>query len=150
MTTLESVAAERGLPGTLFGYTPNDQAYWREPTLPLLGTLAQPHTWARTLQSFTHLRVEGTGMAPRFPPRTVVSMHRVTCEKDITPGIYCCQWQSADEEKHLVLARLEQVRPGYIVLKYDRHGAQVRCSLQWDNPSFRLYRAAYYGFYPIT
>ena len=73
LTTLERVAQEAGYPTTLFGYTPNEFAYWLEPHLPSALPLLNPahHGFdpvacAQELAGLWLFCFEDESMAPRF------------------------------------------------------------------------------------
>lgn len=64
--------APAGFPATLFGLTPADWAYWREPGLP----------WLRDVrQAGLEVEITTTGMAPRFPKGCRVAIAPVTAQQ---------------------------------------------------------------------
>jgi len=81
-TKNELVAAERGYPGTLMGFTPNDRAYWREPGLPPIAHLPSEVADGPTAE-FIFVTDR---MAPRFPDGTVVGLEPINSRQDLAVG----------------------------------------------------------------
>lgn len=81
-TKNELVAAERGYPSTLLGFTSNDRAYWREPGLPPIAYLPSEVVDGPTSE-FIFVTDR---MAPRFPNGTVVGLEPVNSRQDLVVG----------------------------------------------------------------
>jgi hypothetical protein len=115
-TKNELVAAERGYPGTLMGFTPNDRAYWREPgLLPIAYLPSEAVDGPMTEFIFITDR-----MAPRFPDGTVVGLEPVNSRQDLVVGrVYV--HLGANEVEELPVGRLAYVGRSSLQLTQDNY-----------------------------
>lgn len=139
-TTHVQVAAERGYPSTLLGFTPNYTAYWREPGLP----------WALQLLHADYAEFEFTTdeMAPRFPVGTLVVIEPVRTHEALQVGRVYVLLQPADTDYPQV-GRLARVGPTALVLTQDNSPVGLRWPLaQPAEPPANLYLVTHYSEYP--
>lgn len=80
-TNLNQVAAERGYPSTLLGFTPADSSYWREPGLPWVASPDRAPQLVRNLSGparhYAEFIFTSDEMSPRFPTGTIVELEQV-------------------------------------------------------------------------
>jgi hypothetical protein len=154
VSPLIEIAAERGFPATLFGFTPADAGYWREPGVPWTGALPQT---AAELEAYRlqpdgmlvqyELAQDDHRMAPRFPGGSLLRVIPVTCKRAIVQGVYLWKWTEEGVE-YANMGRLHQIRRGRLRLTHDVDGREVGCRLRWSNPTFKLYRVIGYDSIP--
>jgi hypothetical protein len=142
-TTNELVAAERGYPGTLLGFTPNDRAYWREP-----GLLPIAYLPNEAIEGPTDEFIFVTDrMAPRFPDGTVVGLEPVASRQDLVVGrVYVQLVNNAGEYP---VGRLARVGRTSLELTQDNHSATLTWSLGAEEQTEMqdLYEVTCYSLY---
>jgi hypothetical protein len=123
----QQVAAERGYPATLMGFTPNDRAYWREPGLPPIAYLPSESMDGPTAEFiFVTNR-----MAPRFPDGTVVGLEPVESRQDLVVGRVYVQL-TANNVGELPVGRLARVGRTTLELTQDNDPVPLTWSLGAD------------------
>lgn len=143
-TTNELVAAERGYPATLMGFTPTDRAYWREPGLPPIAYLPTELVGA-PMAEFIFVTDR---MAPRFPDGTVVGLEPVTSHYDLVVGrVYV--HLAANEVGEYPVGRLAQVDRTCLHLTQDNDPTPLTWSLGADKQTVTqdLYEVTCYNLY---
>lgn len=140
----QQVAAERGYPGTLLGFTPNDRAYWREPGLPPIAYLpSEAAYWPTAEFIFVTDR-----MAPRFPDGTVVGLEPVNSRQQLVVGrVYV--HLAADGAGELPVGRLASVGRTSLELTQDNDPTPLTWSLGADSQTETqdLYEVTCYSLY---
>ncbi|GAA4362129.1 hypothetical protein GCM10023185_29760 [Hymenobacter saemangeumensis] len=137
-------AAALGLPADLFGYTPADNSYWKEPGLPWANALAASETaWI--------FQATNDHMAPRFPAGTRVVAERVAQAEPLAAGIYLWNAGEGGETTPFCMGRFFAVSldKQQLLCSLDKTGEAVACALRWEDPGFRLYRVVGYFDYPV-
>ena len=123
-TNLTQVAAERGYPSHLFGFTPQDAAYWREPGLAF---------WTEALRQNPPLDyqgnprlgytawIEGNSMAPRFPAGTGVQLTPVYERKNLVLGkVYTYAYREGETgHVEMTMGRLVKIGGNYLEVAAD-------------------------------
>lgn len=117
-------AAALGFPAALFGFTPEQRAYWHEPGLPWL-TAAQvnaPLLDARGLPTVpTYFDIRSQNMAPRFPAGAVVVGLPVFSRRQLAVGkVYAYGYTDAETGQRChQLGRLEVIGDNYLQARAD-------------------------------
>jgi hypothetical protein len=123
-TTDEQRAEALGLPATLFGFTPSQGQYWREPGLPW---------WTPELRDKPFLDyqgkpilpltawVQGNSMAPRFPDLSGVIVMPVGERKNLVIGkVYTYSYRNAESgELEMTFGRLKKIAGNYLEVAAD-------------------------------
>lgn len=155
-TNLNQVAAQRGYPSALLGFTPADISYWREPGLPTLR--AQPHPTADELDTpappyasalLYYFQTCTDQMAPRYPRGTWVGAEPLAFCKFLCPGQVLVWYHVAEGQARCTLARLVEVRAGSLLLAYDKDGQQVTIPWWQTDPTRPLFRVTHYLTPPV-
>lgn len=156
-TYLEAEAQALGFPATLFGYTPNEAAYWREPGLPWLpaapaDALLLDYRGTRAIRYL--LEVIDHDMAPRFPRGCLVQTMPVYERAQLVVGrVY--SYGVLDPEtgtRHYHLARLVQVGATYLEVKPDHDDHLLRWPLRADEAeaTWDVREVTHYAHYPAA
>lgn len=118
------VAAQRGYPSHLFGFTPQERAYWYEPDLPF---------WTEALRQDPPLDhrgnpllpftawLEGERMAPRFLAHTGVLLAPVYERQHLVLGkVYTYSYRNSETgELEMTIGRLVKIRGNYLEVAAD-------------------------------
>jgi hypothetical protein len=123
---LTEVAQQLGYPSALFGFIPDQGAYWREPGLPWLtpdmwenrplGRNGQKLIWDRVL-------VENQSMAPRFPKGCNVNVAPIAKREHLQVGkvyLYVYRNQQTGEQA-CELGRLDHIGGNYLIATFDNY-----------------------------
>ena len=149
-TYFEQVAAERGYPRALFGLTPDDEAYWREPKLPWVPQLPLVRTIVGDqlyqVQDYAEFVFITNDMAPRFPMGTRVTIEPVPTHEALQVGrVYVhLHLTEADE---LQVGRLAHVEDDALHLTQDNNPLRLRWPLGAHQPkgTADIYEVTYYN-----
>lgn len=143
-TYFEQVAAERGYPTALMGFTPNDREYWREPGLPPIAYLPSESIDGPTVEFiFVTNR-----MSPRFPDGTVVGLEPVNSRQDLVVGrIYV--HLVANSAGELLVGRLARVGCTSLELTQDNDPSLLTWKLcaEVQNEMQHIYEVTCYSLY---
>lgn len=128
-TPLEREATRLGLPSTLFGFTPNQRAYWTEPGLPWLTSEMYSDFKKMPLdyRGFRAIRcigdIEGDHMAPRFPRGCAVQTMPVYEKKNLVVGrVYTYRYlDQQTQEWACEMGRLVKIGGNYLEVKADNN-----------------------------
>lgn len=156
---LTTQAVALGYPATLFGFTPQDAAYWREPGLPYWtealrdnppldyrGTPHRPYTaW-----------IEGERMAPRFPAGAGVKLTPVGERQRLVLGrVYTYTYRSqATGLVEMTMGRLVNIGGNYLEVAADNPSPDEADRTIWllrDNEHeavWDVHEVSYYVSYP--
>jgi hypothetical protein len=127
-------AQQLGFPSTLFGFTPEQKAYWHEPGLPWLtqeiwDNPPLGHNGYRLIWHYGVLA--GNHMAPRFPKGCMVNMAPVCDKKNLVVGkVYAYSWRDTTTgEWQYQIGRLEYIGGNYLEARADN---QPEIGLIWQ------------------
>jgi hypothetical protein len=128
-TALEQEATRLGLPSTLFGFTPNQAAYWREPDLPWLtqemltdfDKMPLDYLGHRALVCIGYM--EGNFMAPRFPSGCGVQTMPVGDKARLVVGrVYTYRYLDQEtKEWAYEMGRLVKIGGNFLEVKADNN-----------------------------
>lgn len=150
-TNIEQVAAERGYPSTLLGYTPNDTAYWFEPGLPWASAPTTEPLARRSLRGPAKRRAEliftSDAMAPRFPEGMLVDLEAVHTRQELEVGrVYVHLHPAGADRPHV--GRLAHVGAAGLELTQDNHPTSLHWPLAAGRAPFRhVYAVTHYNQY---
>ncbi len=143
------VAQQLGYPSSLFGFTPNDSAYWREPGLPALDYLPiEPIEGPDQDEPTAEFIFVTDRMAPRFPDGTVVALAPVNSRHDLVVGrVYVLL--AALENGELPVGRLARVDRTSLELTQDNHPAVLTWALgaEAQMETQAIYEVTHYSLY---
>lgn len=152
-TTKELVAAERGYPGTLLGFTPNDAAYWREPGLPWAPQLPLLRTSVGgqfyEVADYAEFIFITDDMAPRFPSGTLVTIEPVGTREALHVGRVYVHLHPTEADA-LQVGRLAHVGPASLELTQDNNPVGLTWPLGTEPgaETAGLYEVTYYSGSP--
>lgn len=149
-TYFEQVAAERGYPRVLFGLTPDDEAYWREPNLPwapqlpLVCTIVGDQLYQ--VQDYTEFVFITNDMAPRFPVGTLVTIEPVLTREALQVGRVYVHLHPTEADE-LQVGRLAHVEDDVLHLTQDNNPLELRWLLgpHQTEETADIYEVTYYS-----
>ncbi|MBD2769671.1 hypothetical protein IC235_17410 [Hymenobacter sp. BT664] len=155
--SLTAQAAALGYPAVLFGLTPAQGGYWREPGLPWLTAEMHdnmPLGYGGYEMIRQYCEFGGNDMAPRFPKGCWVNMAPVHEKKNLVVGkvyVYC--YLNHETGKHEYQAgRLESIGGNCLWARADNNPAVGLCwLLNEDEPHkavWDVYEITHYVSYP--
>ena len=156
LTNPEQVAQAQGYPATLFGFTPNDGPYWREPGMPWVLPLLNPQHFGldpvacqTELHGLMAFDLWNENMAPRFPRGTYLAGKPLPWgSEEVEPG-HLLAWLAPGEAWDCFdLARVVEIHATYLLLAYDNGGHTLRLPWQHAYPTPRAYRITHYVTQP--
>lgn len=121
------VAAQRGYPSALFGFTPAQRGYWFEPGLPFWTEALRQHPpldyRGNPLLPFV-AQIAGERMAPRFAAGVRVMLVPVFERKNLVVGkVYTYSYRNeATGELEMMLGRLVKIGGNYLEVAPDNPG----------------------------
>lgn len=155
-TNLEREAHALGFPATLFGFTPNEASYWREPGLPWLPTdwVSHPPQLRNGLPGvWCPCEFAGQSMAPRFPKGTTVNLAPVLHRANLLVGrvyVYAYSDEQTGQQAYQA-GRLERVGGNCLWARADHDPATRLCWLLREDPAqecWDVYEVTHYLHYP--
>jgi hypothetical protein len=157
-TPLEQEAARLGLPNTLFGFTPNEGSYWREPGLPwltpeMLTDFEQMPLDYRGFRALLCLGdIEGDHMAPRFPRGCAVQTMPVYDKANLVVGrVYTYRYlDQQTQEWAYEMGRLVKIGGNFLEVKADNNATPSLWLLR-DEPEQAVWdvrEVTHYASYP--
>ena len=128
LTALEQEAQSLGFPATLFGFTPNERAYWHEPGLPWL-TVEQQYSYEMPLDYRGQKALLCVGylgsnnMAPRFPKGCGVQTVPVYEKANLVLGrVYLYRyWDEEAQQWTYEMGRLVKIGGNYLEVQADNN-----------------------------
>lgn len=152
----QQVAQHLGYPSALFGFTPDQEAYWHEPGLPLL-TLQESSSPPVLRNGLTGLWVPcdfiTESMAPRFPKGCTVNVAPVFSRANLVVGrvyLYAYQDEATGQLAYQV-GRLEKVGGNCLWARADnRPEVRLVWCLREDEREavWDVYEVTHYLHYP--
>lgn len=154
-TNLEQVAQQLGYPSHLFGFTPNERAYWTEPGMPWVLPLLNPAhfgldpvTCEQELAGLMAFRPWNDNMAPRFADGCLVAGKPLAWGAPVQVGQLLAWVGPGEALDCFELARVVAVGAGELWLACD-HSPARHC-LPWGVglPDYPVYRITHYVTQP--
>ena len=146
-------AAALGYPATLFGFTPAERAYWREPSLPWLRPgMEMPSGYSGIKIFLCKTLINSSYMAPRCPLACMVNVAPVVERKNLVIGkVYLYVYlDKATGEEASQLGRLHHIGGNYLTVTFDNDPVPALWLLRekpqeavWD-----VYEVTHYLAYP--
>ncbi|MGI4871495.1 MAG: hypothetical protein ACRYFX_09990 [Janthinobacterium lividum] len=148
-------AQQLGFPATLFGFTPNDRAYWHEPGLPwFTPELRENPPLNRVgLQSIPCIGDIATdSMAPRFPRGCAVNTMPVHKREYLVLGrVYThCFLNAETGEWEWAIGRLVKIGGNYLEVKADNDPTPAIWLLREEEAQavWDVWEVTHYAYYP--
>lgn len=155
VTQQERIAQELGYPSTLFGFTPNDRAYWAEPAMPWVLPLLNPQHYGldpvacvEELAGLMAFDVWNDNMAPRFATGVYLAGRPLAVGQRVAVGEVLAWLTPSEALDCFCLARVVEVGASFLRLACDNGGHSYTLAWEYTDPSRPVYRITHYVTQP--